>query len=113
MAAQLLSPSSHAVRPHRAAYPTASDIALVVEKWLGVRCRRRRRRRRWWLWGGMCGCFGEVRWGWERYGSRRMRKKTPRGKSASINNQVTPEALQLLELPQRNGDVFGIALVEL
>lgn len=51
--------------------------------------------------------------GWERYGFMRMRKKTPRGKSASINNQVTPEALQLLELLQRVRDVSGIALPEL
>lgn len=55
-----------------------------------------------WWWGGV-----------ERYGCRRKRQKSPWGKSASINNQVTPGALQLLELPQRDVNVSRIALVKL
>lgn len=48
---------------------------------------------------------GVKRYGWKR--------KKPKGKSASINNQVTPGALQLLELPQRDANVSGIASVNL
>ena len=44
---------------------------------------------------------GEVEKGiWEKKGKRQGEKS--KGKSASINNQVTPGALRLLELPQRD-----------
>lgn len=42
----------------------------------------------------------------------RQGEKT-QGESVSINNQVTPGALQLLELPQRGTIVSGIASANL
>lgn len=37
----------------------------------------------------------------------------PKGKSTGINKQVTPGALHLLELPQRDANVSRIASVNL
>lgn len=106
MIAQLLflASSCPAVRLHEPAYPTAPDIVLVAERG-GGGVREFEMWEEGWggLWGG----------GVERYECRRKRQKSPRGKSASINNQVTPGALQLLELPQRDVNVSGIALVKL
>ena len=48
-------------------------------------------------------CGGRRRRGiWEKKGERQGEKS--KGKSASINNQVTPGALQSLELPQRDAE---------
>lgn len=57
----------------------------------------------------LCGGGKVEKYGWKREGGR----EKPKGKSASINNQVTPGALQLLELPQRDANVSGIASANL
>lgn len=59
--------------------------------------------------GGVC----MVKRGVEGYGSRRRRQRETQGKRVSINKQVTPGALELLELPQRDAVVSGIASVKL
>lgn len=43
----------------------------------------------------------------------RDRERETQGESVGINNQVTPGALQLLELPQRGTIVSGIASANL
>lgn len=59
----------------------------------------------------MCGCVCIWRVEWKGMDRRERDREKPKGKSASINNQVTPGALQLLELPQRDANVSGITSV--
>lgn len=107
MIARLLSPApSHpAVRLRKPAYLTAPDIVVVVVGGLG---NRREAGGRWYAEGA-----GGGRVKWKGMDRRERDREKPKGKSASINNQVTPGALQLLELPQRDANVSGIASANL
>lgn len=112
MIARLLSPAaSHpAVRLRKPAYLTAPDIVVVVVV-VVVRGSLGNRGEGGMVCVSVCVC---VERGSRKGMDRRERdREKPKGKSASINNQVTPGALQLLELPQRDANVSGIASVNL
>lgn len=89
-------PSHPAVRLHKPAYQTAPDIEGGGGS-LGE--------------GG--GGVGEKGGEWTAWIEEKETERETQGESAGINNQVTPRALQLLELRLRGTIVSGIACANL